>query len=154
MYQKFYIDSHLLLAHFFSSLQKDMHFFSKEIFSGNNLIGKKKGSFFSFFTPTKRVPVILLCEAWHDVMHSAMDSISFYPIYKATAALELHLRALCPTPPLVILLLDLNLSLMVQCFKIRSKLSAGIAFLPKLILNLKVLKVELSLIAFNYLNSC
>lgn len=130
-----------------------MHFVSKEIFSGNNLIGRKKGALFSFLFQQKACPWFLLCEAWHNVMHSAMDSISFDSIYKATAALELHLGALCPTPPLVILLLELNLSLMVQCFKSRSKLRAGRVSLPKLILNLKVLKVELSLVALNYLNS-
>lgn len=77
---------------------------------------------FFFSTPTNRVPVILLCEAWYNVMLSAVDSISFYPIYKATAALELLLRALCPIHPLIILLLELNLSLVVQSFKMRSKL--------------------------------
>jgi len=97
--------------------------------------------------------MILLCEAQHNVTHSAVDSISFYLIYKATAALELHVRALCPMPPLVILLLELNFSLMLQCFKIRSKLSAGRSSLLKEILSLKVLKVELSLISLNYLVS-
>lgn len=109
---------------------------------------------FFFSTPTNRVPVILLCEAWHNVMLSAVDSISFYPIYKATAALELLLRALCPIHPLIILLLELNLSLVVQSFKIRSKLWAERTCLSKEILSMKILKFKLPLITVNYLNYC
>lgn len=84
-----------------------------------------------------------------------MDSIPFYPISKGTAALSSTPELPAPPPsPLIILLLELNWVLMVQCFKISSKPRAGRASLPKLILNCKVLRAELSLVAFNYLQSC
>lgn len=148
MYQKFRTDSPLLLAQclFF----RRIHFVSKKIFSGNNLIGREKKLFFLFFTPTKRLPMILFCEPRHS--HGLNSILSHLQRH---CCFEFQLRASCLTPsPLVILLLELNWGLMVQCFKVSSKPRAARASLPKLILNWKVLRAELSLVASNYLQSC
>lgn len=124
------------------------HFVSKEQFPGNNLLGREK-SLSSLFHSNKN--------AAHDfvlwTMAQPWTQFHFIPSPKALL-LSVPPQSSLSHPPLIILLLELNWSLMVQYFKISSKPGAGRASLPKLIPNLKVLRVELCLVAFNYLQPC